>query len=68
MDEETAIAALAYRYYQEEGCPEGRQQEHWTRAKEELERSRRTAPARRKSESKPTEADAQVEEFMHLDR
>lgn len=71
FDDETAIAALAYQYYQEEGCPEGREQEHWMRAKEELERRRTMASPSTSTidrASKPSKLDAQVEEAMHLDR
>ena len=43
FDEETEIAALAYRFYEEEGRPEGRADEHWFRAERELrERSQST--------------------------
>ncbi len=35
-DPQRAIAALAYRYYLEEGRPEGRSQEHWLRAEHTL--------------------------------
>ena len=35
-DEEAEIAALAYRFYCEEGCPEGKADEHWTRAEREV--------------------------------
>jgi hypothetical protein len=35
-DEEAEIARLAYRYYCEEGCPEGRAHEHWLRAEREV--------------------------------
>jgi hypothetical protein len=33
---EEEIARLAYRYYEEEGRPEGRAEEHWRRAQEEF--------------------------------
>lgn len=33
---EEEIARLAYRYYEKEGRPEGRAEEHWRRAQEEL--------------------------------
>lgn len=33
---EEEIAKLAYRYYEEEGRPEGRAEEHWHRAVGEL--------------------------------
>ena len=35
-DEEAEIAALAYRFYCEEGCPEGKADEHWLRAEQEV--------------------------------
>jgi hypothetical protein len=35
-DEEVEIATLAYRFYCEEGCPEGKAHEHWLRAKREV--------------------------------
>ena len=35
-DEEAEIAALAYRFYCEEGCPEGKAHEHWLRAEREV--------------------------------
>jgi hypothetical protein len=35
-DEEAEIAALAYRFYCEEGCPEGKAHEHWSRAAREV--------------------------------
>lgn len=34
LDEE--IARLAHRYYEEEGRPEGRAEEHWLRAEREI--------------------------------
>jgi len=34
IDEE--IARLAYRYYEEDGRPEGRAEEHWLRAQQEF--------------------------------
>ncbi len=33
---EAEIARLAYRYYEEEGRPEGRADEHWLRAEREI--------------------------------
>ena len=33
---EAEIATLAYRYYCEEGCPEGKEEEHWLRAEREI--------------------------------
>lgn len=41
---DTDIAALAHRYYEEEGRPEGKAQEHWMRALQELERQTTSAP------------------------
>jgi hypothetical protein len=35
-DEEAEIAALAYRFYCQEGCPEGKAHEHWLRAEQEV--------------------------------
>jgi hypothetical protein len=32
-DDEAQIAPLAYRFYCEEGCPEGRAEEHWLRGR-----------------------------------
>ncbi len=57
---EDEISALARRYYEDEGRPEGRSLDHWLRAENEL---------RRQSSSKPlreTEADHQTEEGMQL--
>jgi hypothetical protein len=50
-DDEAEIAALAYRFYCEEGCPEGKAHEHWLRAERDV---RGKAFAR--SESPPAEA------------
>ncbi len=33
----TAIAALAYEFWQDRGCPDGTPEEDWFRAEEELE-------------------------------
>lgn len=33
---EAEIARLAHRYYEEEGRPEGRAEEHWLRAEREI--------------------------------
>jgi Protein of unknown function (DUF2934) len=41
LDDETEIAALAYRFYEQEGRPEGRANDHWSRAEREFrERAR----------------------------
>lgn len=63
LDEEMEIAALAHRYYDEEGHPEGRAKEHWERARREMmPRSVNPIPER-----KPTRAEMLTEEMMHLD-
>ncbi len=55
-DEEAEIAALAYRFYCEEGCPEGKAHEHWLRAEQEV---RGKTPAA-DSESSPAEGSATI--------
>ena len=35
-DEDAEIAALAYRFYCQEECPEGKAHEHWLRAEQEV--------------------------------
>jgi hypothetical protein len=51
IDEEAEIAALAYRFYEEEGRPEGRASDHWLRAERELrERGRSTGLNRTQAE------------------
>jgi hypothetical protein len=37
------IAALAYALWQEDGCPEGTDKEHWLRAEQELATNREIA-------------------------
>lgn len=66
FDEEVEIAALAYRYYEEEGRPLGRALEHWQRAEREFRERHRLTELR--SEPHPTPEDERVEEAMHLDR
>jgi hypothetical protein len=66
IDELTEIAVLARRYYEEEGCPEGRELEHWLRAERELH-SHATSPAPA-PEKPPAEPDRKIEEAMHLDQ
>lgn len=34
---EEEIARLAYRYYEEEGFPDGRAEEHWRRAEQDFQ-------------------------------
>ena len=65
FDEETEIAALARRYYEEEGRPEGRALEHWRRAEKEI---RQRTALTQQSEPHPTPEDQRVEEAMHLDQ
>ena len=55
-DEEAEIAALAYRFYCEEGCPEGKAHEHWRRAEQEV---RGKVPSK-KSDSSPADAAAAI--------
>jgi Protein of unknown function (DUF2934) len=38
VDQEAEIAALAYRFYEEEGRPEGKASDHWLRAEREIRR------------------------------
>lgn len=63
FDEEVEIAALAQRFYEEEGRPEGRSLEHWRRAEKEIHQRKLTA---QESEPHPTPEDQRVEEAMHL--
>ena len=42
-DEEIALAA--YRLWLKEGCPHGRDREHWLQAREELKRARTPEPS-----------------------
>lgn len=61
FEEELEISALAHRYYEEEGRPEGRAREHWERAEREVHSRRSGVPQ--------TVADPGVEpgeEAMHL--
>jgi len=64
---EAQICETAYRFWQEDGQPNGRDQEHWLKAVDALtlaqaqEKSARKAPAKRtaaKTASKPVEAKA----------
>lgn len=62
---ETQVAALAQRYYEEEGCPEGRALDHWLRAEEEVRRrSRHADPSEGKSSGESVGAESQFEEAM----
>lgn len=56
---EEEVAAVAQRYYEDEGRPEGRATDHWLRAEQEV-RARQATP--------PNEVDRQIEEAMHLDQ
>jgi len=62
MDHLTEVAALAQRYYEEEGRPEGRSMEHWLRAERELQ----PHFAEHASAAPPTGEDPRTEEAMHL--
>ena len=43
VDQEADIAALAYRFYEEEGRPEGRASDHWLRAEREIRKEAQPA-------------------------
>jgi Protein of unknown function (DUF2934) len=43
VDQEAEIAALAYRFYEEEGRPEGRASDHWLRAEREIRKESQPA-------------------------
>jgi hypothetical protein len=49
---EEQIAALAFRFYEDEGRPEGRADEHWQRAVEALQQAQDTPP----ENERPSEA------------
>jgi len=54
---EDEIRELAYQLWQEDGCPEGRAEEHWAKARALLSRSER------KSEQEPgASIDEQIED------
>lgn len=55
---EEEIAALAYRYFEEEGRPEGKAHEHWLRAEREFRESH--------PDEAGSDADSRTEEAMHL--
>jgi hypothetical protein len=67
FDEEVEIAALAHRYYVEEGCPEGRSLEHWLRAEREFN-EQSVHPSCEAQPRPPTEADIMTEEMMRSGR
>ena len=56
---EEEIAALAYRYFEDEGRPEGKADEHWARASREV----RGEPPQ---SAGPTDTDSRTEEAMQL--
>jgi len=66
-DEEAGIATLAYRYYKEEGFPEGRTHKHWLRAEQEV-RGRTGLAVPKTPQADPTPAPARTEEIMHLEQ
>ena len=47
VDQEAEIAALAYRFYEEEGRPEGRASDHWLRAEREIRKEGQPAKLNR---------------------
>jgi Protein of unknown function (DUF2934) len=51
VDQEAEIASLAYRFYEEEGRPEGRASDHWLRAEREIRKQDQPAKL------SPTQAD-----------
>lgn len=66
FDDEVEIAALAHRYYEQEGRPEGRSLEHWLRAEREFRRQN-LQPAHEKMPAMTlTEGDMRTEEIMRL--
>jgi hypothetical protein len=67
FEEQTEIAALAYQYFEEAGRPQGRDNEFWLRAEEQL-RARHSASSSQPTQAKESAADARVEEAMHLDQ
>ena len=44
-DFDRAVAVLAHRYWEEEGCPPDRDMQHWERAERELRRTNGDSPA-----------------------
>jgi hypothetical protein len=46
MDREARIRERAHRIWEEEGCPDGRHQQHWQRACNEIDAETRHAGAR----------------------
>jgi len=65
----TEIAVRAQQLYEEEGRPEGRSLEHWTRAEQDVHEMHPhgMAPAMM-SDEPASEADRWTEEVMHLDQ
>jgi len=61
FEEELEISALAHRYYEEEGRPEGRALEHWLRAEHEFHSNRGGVP-----QEAPASGPEPGEEAMHL--
>lgn len=63
LDEQVEIAALAQQYYQDEGCPEGRSEEHWLRAEREI---RQRASRERPQQSRTADYGGAMEDAMLL--
>jgi hypothetical protein len=65
LDERVEIAALAHRYYEEEGRLDGRDREHWLRAEQEV-RIRNSVPPPGPKPSPLTAKDRVTEQEMLL--
>ncbi len=53
------IAIVAHRFYEQEGRPDGKAEEHWARAKQELQQLRSTQPALESSPNLDLEREAE---------
>ena len=56
VEYEQAVSKLARRYYEEEGCPEGRALTHWIRAEEEIRRLYAAAALAEEDTLRPVQA------------
>ena len=52
MAREEEIRVMAYRMWEHEGCPDGRDCEHWLKAETVWEETHRKPPAREESKTK----------------
>jgi len=68
FDEEIEIAALAQHFYEEEGRPEGRANEHWLRAEREIHGRHNPEAFVQNVGRTSGDADRLTEEMMHLDQ